>query len=368
MNKRLLVLENGKFYYGEGFGSLDTKTAEIVFNTSMLGYQEILSDPAYCGQMVLMTYPLIGNYGLTDDDYESKNICMAGFVVREYNDSPSNFRFTKTLSEVMADNGVVGISGIDTRELTQIIRDEGTMKAMITDASASVADCLLKMSSTPTTTGQVQRVSTKKTWYSRTRNPEFTVVAVDLGLKLSTVKRLNHWGCNLVVVPYDTSFEEVMRFKPDGLFLSGGPGNPHELTQTIDLVKKALGTLPILAIGLGHQIIALAYGAKVAKMKFGQHGANIPVKNLSNGKITVSSQNHCYMVDKDSIQECGLTLTHINMLDGHVEGMWDEKNNVMSMQFCPEDETSGECEDSVKQFSGLMKVAGGNGNAKENRY
>ncbi|HKL94235.1 MAG TPA: carbamoyl phosphate synthase small subunit, partial [Clostridia bacterium] len=185
---------------------------------------------------------------------------------------------------------------------------------------------------------------------------------------LSVIQKLNHFGCNLVVVPYNTSYEEVMRFKPDGLFLSEGPGNPEELTETVNLVKKLRGVLPILGIGLGHQIIALAYGAKIYKMKTGQHGSNIPVKNVLTNKIEITSQNHNYAVDNNSLEERGLINTHINLLDGHVEGMKDETNNVISMQFCPGNEKAGDCECLFNKFSELMIKAGGNGNAKENRY
>ena len=369
MNKRVLVLENGKYFYGEGFGSSVNKIAEIVFNTSMVGYQEILSDPSYCGQIVTMTYPLIGNYGLADDDYESKNIFMSGFIVKEYNDFPSNFRFTKTLAEVMEENGVVGISGVDTREITRIIRDEGAMKAIITDASISIEECLMQLKMATLATDQVKTVSTKNIWHSRTRNPEFTIVAVDCGMKMSIVKKFNQFGCNVVVVPYDTSMEEILSFKPNGLFLSNGPGNPEDVPEVIELVKKMRGKLPILGICLGHQIIGLAYGAKTYKMKFGHRGANHPVKNLLTDKIEITAQNHSYAITKESVKETELEITHINLIDDETEGMRDEKCKVYSLQYHPE--SAAGPEDSVylfEQFTAVLREVGGEGNAKENRY
>lgn len=369
MFNRKLVLENGKEYYGYGFGSLEIKVAEIVFNTSVVGYQEILSDPSYCGQMVVMTYPLIGNYGLTDEDYESKNIFISGFVVREYNDLPSNFRFTKTLGEVMQENNAAGISGVDTREIVRMIRDEGSMKAIITAADMPLEECLEYIKNYKTPTDVVSKVSAKKVWYSRTRNPLYTVVAVDCGVKLNIIRKLNQCGCNVVVVPYNTPKEEILKFNPDGLFLSNGPGDPENVKEVIELVKQMKGILPILGICLGHQIIGLAYGAKTYKMKFGHRGGNHPVKNVLNDKVEITSQNHSYAIDINSIKTTGLKLTHVNLLDNEAEGMMDEENKVISVQYHPESAAGPEDSEYIfARFMELMKKAGGNGNAKKNRY
>lgn len=334
--KRKLVLENGKVFHGEGFGSKKKKIAEIVFNTSMVGYQEILSDPSYCDQIVCMSYPLIGNYGLTDEDYESKSIYMSGFVVREYNDIPSNFRYTQTLGEVMEEHSAAGIYGIDTRELVRIIRDYGSLKAIIADEEESDEECLQELKNYSYPHDQVKRVSSKKVWYSRCPDPLYTVVAIDCGCKLNIIRKLNANRCNVVVVPYDTKAEDILKYRPDGLFLSNGPGDPSDVKEVIETIKELKGKLPILGICLGHQMIALAYGAKTYKMKFGHRGANHPVKDLTTGKIEITSQNHSYAVDKDSLQGTGLTLTHINILDEEPEGIQDEKNLVIGVQYHPE--------------------------------
>lgn len=369
MNERMLVLENGRVFYGNGFGSRDRKIAEIVFNTSMVGYQEIMSDPSYFGQMVVMSYPLIGNYGLTDDDYESKGIHLSGFIVREYNDNPSNFRFTRTLGEVMEDNGASGISGVDTRELVRIIRDEGSMKAMLCDSSLDPQKCVAELKSAKLPTKQVAEVSCKKIWYSRTRNPMYTVVALDCGIKHNIIHCLNKCGCNVIVVPYNTSKSVIMKYKPDGLFISNGPGDPENVKEAIELVRKMKGVLPVFGICLGHQIIGLAYGAKTYKMKFGHRGGNHPVKSLLTGKVEITSQNHSYAVNKESLEGTGLTLTHINLLDNEAEGMTDLDNKVMSIQYHPESAPGPEDSGNLfGTFIELMKSAGGSKNAQENRY
>jgi len=369
MKERMLVLENGRVFYGNGFGSRAQKIAEIVFNTSMVGYQEIMSDPSYFGQMVVMSYPLIGNYGLTDDDYESKGIFLSGFIVREYNDNPSNFRFTKTLGEVMEDNNASGISGVDTREIVRIIRDEGSMKAMLCDASKNPEECVAELKAAKLTTRQVSEVSGKKIWYSRTRNPIYTVIAVDCGIKHNIINNLNKLGCNVVVVPYNTPKSVIMKYRPDGLFLSNGPGDPENVKDAIDLVRQMRGVVPIFGICLGHQIIGLAYGAKTYKMKFGHRGGNHPVKNLVTGKVEITSQNHSYAVSKESLEGTGLTLTHVNLLDNEAEGMADYENRVMSIQYHPESAPGPQDSGALfGQFIDLMKAAGGASNAQENRY
>lgn len=370
MQNKMLVLENGKVYYGEGFGCDKTQIGELVFNTSMVGYQEILSDPSYCGQMVVMSYPLIGNYGLNDEDFESKNISIGGFIVREYNDKPSNFRYTRTLGDFMEDNNVAGISGVDTREIVGIIRDEGTLKAIITDATYSVEECLEILYDAKLPTNQVKNVSSKKIWYSRTRNPIFTVCAVDCGIKLNMVKKLNANGCNVVVVPYNTPKSVIEKINPDGLFFSNGPGNPEDVPEVIELIKYFRGKMPIMGICLGHQLIGLAYGAKTYKMKFGHRGANHPVMNLTSGKVEITSQNHSYAIDKESLKNTDLVLTHINLVDGEPEGMIDEKRKLISVQYHPE--SAAGPEDSNYLFDNYIKFleesAGGRTNAEKNRY
>lgn len=369
MGKRMLVLSDGRVFYGEGFGSTENKIAELVFNTSMVGYQEILSDPSYCGQMVVMSYPLIGNYGLADEDYESKGIYLSAMVVREYNDLPSNFRYTKTLAEAMTDAGVAGIEGVDTREIVGIIRDEGAMKAGIFDADLNVCECVKEVNDFVLSERPVEIVSSKKIWYARTRNPQFTVVAVDCGIKYNIIRKFNQYGCNVVVVPYNTAYEEILKLKPDGLFISNGPGDPAKMTEVIDTVNRTKGKLPIFGICLGHQIIGLSYGATTYKMKFGHRGANHPVKNLDTGKVEITSQNHSYAIYTKSLEGKDIKLSHVNLLDGEAEGMIDRKNHVISMQYHPE--SAAGPEDSVylfELFISFMKEAGGNKNAQENRY
>lgn len=359
MDKKL-VLQDGHVFYGKGFGSSKKKIAELVFNTSMVGYQEILSDPSYCAQIVCMSYPLIGNYGITAEDYESKDIYISGFVVREYNNSPSNFRFTTTLGEVMDEADVAGISEIDTRELVRIIRDKGSMLAMICDADVSDEEAVKEINEFAAPHNQVQTVSTKKIWFSRTRNPKHTVVAIDCGMKMNIVRKLNQFGCNVIVVPYNTPFEDIMKYEPDGLFISNGPGDPEDAKEVIETVKKARGTLPILGICLGHQIIGLACGAKTYKMKFGHRGANHPVIDLHTEKVEITSQNHSYAIDKDSLEGTGLTLTHINLIDKEAEGMIDEKNSVISVQYHPESAAGPEDSEYIfTRFTKLMDEFGG---------
>lgn len=368
MKEKMLVLENGKVFYGEGFGADCTKIAEIVFNTSMVGYQEILSDPSYYGQIVLMSYPLIGNYGLADEDYESKGVYLNGFVVREYNDLPSNFRYTKTLGEVMGDSGAAGISGVDTREIVRIIRDEGSMRAMITDADRCIDECIYDIKEYEISDRPAEAVSTKKTWHARTRNPEYTVVAVDCGIKYNIIRKLNQCGCNVTVVPFNTELEDIMKLKPDGLFVSNGPGNPEKLTEVIKLIKNVRGKLPLFGVGLGHTLIGLAYGAKTYKMSFGHRGANIPVKNEETGKVEITVQNHGYAIDADSLKDSGLTLTHRNLLDGGVEGICDKKRGVIGLEYHPEADGPEDSAKLLAEFIELMMKAGGNKNAQENRY
>ncbi len=331
-----IVLENGKEFYGYGFGADVTAITELVFNTSMVCYQEIISDPSYTDQMVCMTYPLIGNYGMTDEDYETKVPTMGGLIVREYNDLPSNFRYTKTLSEVLLEYDIPGISGVDTRMITRIIRDEGSQKVMICDANKPLVDALQMVRDYQIPTDMVSRVSCKKRWYSRTPNHKYDVVAIDCGIKHNIIRKLNEKGCNVTVVPFDTSADEIMKMQPDGLFLSNGPGNPEDVQPVINVVKELHGQLPIFGICLGHQMISLALGAKTFKMKFGHRGGNHPVMNIETGKIEITSQNHSYAVDVKSLEGTPLTLTHKNLLDDTAEGVESAENKLFSVQYHPE--------------------------------
>lgn len=332
---RKLVLEDGTEYYGYGFGSDNEKVCELVFNTSMVGYQEVVTDPTYTYQMVVMTYPLIGNYGITDEDSESKAPTIGGLIVRDYNDMPSNFRYTKTLDELLSENNIPGIYGVDTRKLTRYIRDNGTCKVLITDADTGIDDAIEVLKSRDIPNDAVSRVSCKKRWYSRTSNHNFNIVAIDCGITLSTIKGLNVRGANITVVPYNTSADEIRFMKPDGVFVSNGPGNPEAISCVVDTIKELKGELPIFGVGLGHQLIALAYGAKVYKMTFGHRGSNHPVKNLKTEKIEIVSQNHGYAVDAASVEK-PLEITHINVLDNTVEGLECKKDNIFSVQYRPD--------------------------------
>lgn len=331
-----LVLEDGSEYYGYSFGAETQAVVEVVFNTSMAGYQEIVSDPSYTDQAVVMTYPLIGNYGITDEDFETKTPTIGGLIVREYNDFPSNFRYTKTLSELLEEYRIPGISGIDTRMLTRSIRDLGSRRAVITSPDTAVSDALKIIADTPIPHNAVERVSCKKRWYSRTPNPKFNVVAVDCGIKLNIVRSLNARGCNVTVVPFNTSAEQIREMKPDGIFLSNGPGDPQDVKPVITLIRELKGLFPIFGICLGHQLISLACGAETYKLKFGHRGGNHPVKNLLTGKVEITSQNHSYAVRESSLAGTGLEITHINLLDKTVEGVRSDDGRMFSVQYHPE--------------------------------
>ena len=333
---RKLILEDGSEYYGYGFGGTESKVCEIVFNTSMTGYQEIVSDPSYTDQAVVMSYPLIGNYGICDEDFESRMIAPDALIVREVNENPSNFRFTRTLSELLEEAGVPGISGVDTRKLVRSIRDLGARRVLITDAKRSLEEGLMLIQRTPVPHDAVKRVSSAKRWYSRTSNPLFHVVAVDCGMKSNIVRELNRNKCNVTIVPYNTGSEEILSLKPDGVFISNGPGDPTDVPEVIETLKELKGKVPIFGICLGHQLLSLAYGAKTYKLKFGHRGGNHPVRDLATGKLEITSQNHSYAVDEKSLEGTGLSVSHINVLDGTVEGVCCEKDRAFSVQYHPE--------------------------------
>ena len=334
--ERKLILENGMEFVGKGFGAQVDCISELVFNTAMVGYQEVITDPSYKGQMVIMTYPLIGNYGITDEDNESKAICASGLIVREYNDKPSNFRYTKTLAEVLEESGVAGIAQVDTRMLTRIIREEGAQLALITSVDTTLEEGLKRIDEYEREHNQVAQVTCKKKWYARTANPKYSVVAIDCGVKLSMISLLNQYRCNVTIVPYNTDAKTIMEMKPDAIFLSNGPGNPEDVKEVIELIKEIQGKLPIMGICLGHQLIALANGLKTYKLKFGHRGANHPVIDVRTDKITITSQNHSYAVKDIEDKNSDVTITHYNLLDKTVEGLEIKKDFVFSVQYHPE--------------------------------
>ena len=362
MNNRKLVLENGKVFEGVGFGAEKEVMTTITFNTSVVGYQEILSDPVNYNNIMCMTYPVIGSYGLNDEDYESKQLTVSGLIVKEYNDQPSNFRFTHKLDEVMDESNVPGISGIDTRELTRVIRDNGIMKALICDINKSHEECMNEFNK-EVSEDLVAEVSTKKVWYSRTHNPVHNVVVIDLGVRKSLVKTLNKVGCNAVVVPYNSTIETILKYKPDGILLSDGPGNPenyHHLSEIVTNLKKKL---PIIGVGLGTLIIARAYGAETRKLKVGHNGCNLPVKNIDTNKIEITTQNSYYEIVRESIDNAKLSITHINVIDNEVKGIYDSKSKVKGVLYNPSI-AADEC--LIRDFVVMMKNFGGKKNAKKN--
>ena len=360
LNKKI-ILEDGQEYYGYGFGADKTAVLEIVFNTSMVGYQEILSDPSYTYQAVVMTYPLIGNYGMADDDYERDTPTLGALIVREYNDEPSNFRSNASLSGVMKKHGIPGIYGIDTRKLNRSIRDYGSRKVLITDVSTTLERGLTILRTTNIPSDAVSRVSCDKIMSSYAEKPQYHVVAIDCGMKMNIVRSLNKRGCNVTIVPWNTPEEKIIALDPDGIFISNGPGDPTDVPQTIETIKKLLGKYPIFGICLGHQIISLAYGAQTYKLKFGHRGGNHPVRNLETNKIEITSQNHSYAVDAASLAQTPLVVTHINLLDHTVEGVKCDKDNVFSVQYHPESAPGPQ--DSAYLFDRFIKMMEDQSNA-----
>lgn len=343
---RKLILEDGSVYEGYGFGDDSERVLELVFNTSMVGYQEIISDPSYTDQAVVMTYPLIGNYGINEEDYESQTPTIGGLVVREYNDDPSNFRSSHTLNEVMIKYEIVGIYGVDTRQITRKLRDKGSMKAMITDIEVNNDDALGILNMVELSHNAVSRVTSKSIWKADMVSPilkpsmlaerKLHVVAIDCGMKQNILRSLLGKGLKVTVVPYDTDVETIEALKPDGIFISNGPGDPEDAVPVIEAVRELKGRYPIFGICLGHQILSLAYGARTYKLKFGHRGGNHPVKNLNTGKIEITSQNHSYAVDADSIASTSLEITHINLLDNTIEGVCCTRDRAFGVQYHPE--------------------------------
>lgn len=351
-----IVLEDGREFFGYAFGAACDAIGEIVFNTMMAGYQDIMTDMSYSDQIVVMTYPIIGSFGIADDAGEIKNPTLGGFIVREYNDNPSNFRYTKTLSESMEDNGIPGIYGLDTRMLTRIIGSEGCQKVLLTSPETPREEAVARLKAYQTPHDQVARVSCKKKWYARTANPKYHVVLIDCGEKTATVRGLTDRHCNLTVVPYNTSAEEILALKPSGIFLSDGPGDPDDIPCVVNTAKQLIGRLPVFGIGLGHQVVCMAFGGKIVKLRAGHRGSNHPVRNLRTGKIEFACQNHGYAADADSLSGTGLTVTHINLLDNTVEGVACEEKKVFSVQYTPDSApTANDSAYLYDRFIGLMQ-------------
>ena len=333
---RKIILEDGSEYYGFSFGANTERVCELVFNTSMVGYQEIISDPSYTYQTVVMAYPLIGNYGIAEDDFETDTPTIGGLVVRDYNDVQSNFRSRYTLSEIMEKYHIPGIYGIDTRKLVRSIRNLGSRKVLITSIDTSLQKGLNSLRDYEMPKDAVSKVSSKEVKQYFVTGGKYHVAAIDCGMKKNIVRSLNEKGCNVTVVPWNISLEEIAQLHPDGIFISNGPGNPTDVEPVIALVRALSGKYPMFGICLGHQMIALAYGAKTYKLKFGHRGGNHPVKNLLTGRIEITSQNHSYAVDRKSIAETRLKITHVNLLDNTVEGIACWEDNVFSVQYHPE--------------------------------
>jgi carbamoyl-phosphate synthase small subunit len=332
--KRQLILEDGTIFIGNAFGCNVSTMGEVVFNTGMTGYQEILSDPSYCGQIVTLTYPLIGNYGINRDDFESITPAVKGFIVKETAEFPSNWRSELSLDEFFKMKKIPGISGIDTRKLTRIIRQYGTLKGAICGMEDDADKVLQSLKLTELPIDQVSQVSTKNPYPSPGRGKR--VVLVDFGMKHGILRELNRRDCDVIVVPYHTTAEEILQLSPDGIMLSNGPGDPKDVPEAIEMIKGILGKVPFFGICLGHQLFALACGANTEKMKFGHRGSNHPVKDLTTGKIAITSQNHGYTVEESSIENTRLAITHIALNDGTVEGLKHLDYPAFTVQYHPE--------------------------------
>lgn len=351
--KAKLALENGTVFEGESFGATGEVSGEVVFNTSMSGYQEIYTDPSYRGQIVTLTYPLIGNYGIAQEDMESAAPQVSAVVVREYMPRPSNFRAVGDLGGWLKKNGVIALTGIDTRMLTRMIRTQGALRGVVSTEDMDTSSLVSKAGRVPSMTGLdlATMVTCKKpyewngtdtTAFALPVNGaggvsrKFRIVAYDFGIKLNILRRLAMYGCDVTVVPAQFPAAEVLALAPDGVFLSNGPGDPAPVKVAIDNIKALLGRVPIFGICLGHQLLALALGGKTYKLKFGHRGGNHPVKNLLTGKIEITSQNHGFAVDPDSLDPEQLEITHVNLYDGTNEGFRHRRLQAFSVQYHPE--------------------------------
>ncbi len=350
-----LALEDGSVFHGQAFGDLSPRCidAEVCFNTSLTGYQEILTDPSYRSQIVTMTYPLIGNYGINEADLESGKIQVSGFIVRELANVMSNYRASQKLENWLSDQNVTGITGIDTRALTRKLRTTGAMNGILcTDTNLSDAELVAQAKTAQGLVGRnlVEGVSRTEPlqwdedlgdWaplHGEVERPakQFRVVAIDCGAKLNILRNLTDSGCDVIVVPWNTSAEDILAHEPDGIFVSNGPGDPAPVTETIENIKKLHGQKPIFGICLGHQLLCLSLGAETYKLKFGHRGGNQPVQNLHTGKVEITSQNHGFAVDTESLESVGAEPTHINLNDRTLAGFRHNELPIFAIQYHPE--------------------------------
>ncbi len=337
--KAILLLEDGRSFIGSSFGYEGETTGEVCFNTGMSGYQEILTDPSYCKQIVTMTSPHIGNYGINKDDIESDRIQVSGFIIKEESEIPSNWRSNQSIGSYLDEHKIVGIRDIDTRAVTRHIRDEGAMNGIISCTDLNIDSLKDKLSQVSSMVGLdlAKEVSTKSSfdWKGNSNSKKYKIAAIDYGIKYNILKLLEEAECSITVFPAKTSAIEILKFNPDGVFLSNGPGDPSAVKYGIEMTKEILGKKPIFGICLGHQILSLALGAKTFKLKFGHRGINHPVRNMETGQIEITSQNHGFAVDLNSLPS-NVISTHINLNDETSAGIRCTDMDAFSVQYHPE--------------------------------